>query len=209
MRGYQTTELNAASAPQTELNSATPAAAAAQSGQATSGCQTTPISTNSPVCTPVQTTGPTSAASAALPAALPPTPQSATAPAPTPASAPAPGLFQALRHESWCEVRISFWGPGAFEAALTAAGALQSDARWFDLWRLIGFGGVGPIEHTSAPFRGRVQGRACFDLSFYACLGAAYPAEWFDTARWDLPRPGRHETFNTSKEIACEPKSHC
>lgn len=118
-------------------------------------------------------------------------------------------MLQVLRNESWCEARISFWGPGAFEAAANAAFALQSDARRFDLWRLIGFGGVGPVEHTSAPFRGAVQGRAYFDLSFYACFGAAYPAEWFNTACWNLPRSGHNETFATSKEIACEPKSHC
>ena len=110
-------------------------------------------------------------------------------------------IIQHLRHEAWCEVQVSFWGAGAFEMAVQTVQALQADARWFDLWRVLGFGGVDYIQDVSTAFRGQIQNRCFFTLSFYACFGADYPADWFDTAQWEIACSGQVQEFEYSKEI--------
>jgi hypothetical protein len=84
-------------------------------------------------------------------------------------------LTQHLRHESWCTVRVSFWGPKAFESAVRTVQAMETGDRWFDLWKVLGYGGTDAIQDISAAFRGRIQGRCFFNLSFYACFGADLP----------------------------------
>lgn len=108
-------------------------------------------------------------------------------------------LTQHLRHESWCTVQISFWGPKAFEAAVRAVQALETSDRWFDLWKMLGYGGTDAIQDISAAFRGRIQGRCFFNLSFYACFGSDYPAEWFDIAQLGIEYAGQAENFEYSK----------
>lgn len=116
---------------------------------------------------------------------------------------------QTLRHETYCTVQISFWGPKAFDATVAASQELHTDARWSDLWRVLGYGGTGPVQDISAAFGGQVQGRAFFDLSFYACFGTDYPVDWFDTSQWAVRYAGQQEEFPYSKEIADEPKRCC
>lgn len=109
-------------------------------------------------------------------------------------------LTQHLRNETYCTVQVSFWGKGAFEAALSAVSALQNAQRWFDLWRVLGYGGVDRVQDISAAFRGLLQGRAFFNLSFYACFGAAYPADWFDAVTLDVKANGAVSTLQVPGE---------
>ncbi len=121
-------------------------------------------------------------------------------------------MLQEMRNESLCEVQVDFWGKKAFDTAAIAIQKLQADARFFDLWRVIGYGGIDAVQDISAYFQGTVQGRAFFTLSFYACFGSEYPVEWFDTSHWQiLPNNDKQkeEQFDYSKEIADEPKSRC
>jgi len=118
-------------------------------------------------------------------------------------------IIQTLRNEAWCTVQVSFWGLRAFEAATAVVGVLQNDNRTFDLWRVLGYGGIDAIQDVSAPFRGRMQPRCFFNLSFYACLGADYPVEWFDVSRWAILSSGALMQFDYSKEIHDEPTAGC
>lgn len=111
-------------------------------------------------------------------------------------------LTQHLRNETYCTVQVSFWGKGAFEMALSAVSALQNAERWFDLWRVLGYGGVDRVQDISAAFRGLVQGRAFFNLTFYACFGAEYPSDWFDTMTLEIESNG---TLNTMEIPEAEP----
>ena len=108
-------------------------------------------------------------------------------------------IVQHLRHESWCTVQVSFWGPKAFEVAVMTMQALQADDRWFDLWKMLGYGGTGVIQDISTAFKGKIQGRCFFDLSFYACFGAEYPVEWFDISSWGIRFAGKTEQFEYQK----------
>ncbi|MEG6501569.1 MULTISPECIES: phage neck terminator protein [unclassified Desulfovibrio] len=108
-------------------------------------------------------------------------------------------ITQHLRHESWCTVQISFWGPKAFESAVRTVLALQSDDRSFDLWKVLGYGGTDAVQDLSTAFRGRIQARCFFNLSFYACFGADYPAEWFDISQCGIKYAGEIEDFEYSK----------
>ena len=112
-----------------------------------------------------------------------------------------------LRNEAWCTVQVSFWGPDAMDTAVRSMQALNSDARWFDLWRVLGYGGVSRIQNISAQFRGKIQPRLFYDLTFYACFGTQFPADWFDSSQWqlglragDVNNPETQE-FEYSKEI--------
>lgn len=104
-------------------------------------------------------------------------------------------LTQHLRHEARCAVRVSFWGPGALPAAARAVGALQNDNRNFDLWRVLGPGGIDKIWDESGASGGTGLNRYCFNLQFYACFGAAYPVDWFNASRWGLAGTGEAEQF--------------
>ncbi len=108
-------------------------------------------------------------------------------------------ITQRLRHESWSTVQVSFWGPKAFESAVRTVQDLQADDRFFDLWRVLGYGGTDAIQDISAAFRGRMQGRCFFNLSFYACFGTDYPADWFDVSQWGIGYAGQVESFEYSK----------
>ena len=118
-------------------------------------------------------------------------------------------IIQHLRNETWCEVQINFWGAGAFDLAVQTLQALQSDARWFDLWKVLGFGGVDAVQDISTAFRAQIQSRCFFTLSFYACFGGDYPAEWFDTSQWEIACSGQVQEFEYSKEIKDDPDPRC
>lgn len=120
-----------------------------------------------------------------------------------------PPITQHLRNESYCTVQISFWGAGAFDMALATVAALQNAQRWFDLWRVLGYGGVDRVQDISAAFRGRIQGRSFFNLSFYACFGTSFPADWFDSAAWEIAAQGTTDHFDYSKEIHDAPDPRC
>lgn len=111
-------------------------------------------------------------------------------------------ITQILDNPAWCDMRVRFQGPGAMRTAVATAGWLQNDDRWFDLWRLVGFGGVNAVMDDGAPFGGHMQSRASFDLSFYAGFGAEYPVAWFDVSQWTVaqyPSGGPHlEEFEAS-----------
>lgn len=123
-------------------------------------------------------------------------------------------ITQHLRNETWCTVQVSFWGAKAFETAVATVGELQNDNRIFDLWRILGYGGVEAIQDISAPRGGKMQQRVFFDLSFYACFGADYPVDWFDISQWtidfaDPPGEREPEEFTYSEEIHNEPYTRC
>lgn len=99
-------------------------------------------------------------------------------------------MVQHLRNETYCTVQVTFRGTGAFEAATASIGWLQMDGRNFDLWKILGFGGVDALQEISMQYQGRIEPRCFFDLSFYACLGADYPVDWFDTSIWHVGEPG-------------------
>ena len=109
-------------------------------------------------------------------------------------------ILQVLRNETWCEVQVSFWGPGAFDMAALVVGRLQNDNRNFDLWHVLGYGGIDAIQDISSAFGGRIQSRCFFNLSFYACFGAEYPVAWFDVSQWGISHAGRTDAFEYSKE---------
>lgn len=104
---------------------------------------------------------------------------------------------QTLRNETYFTMQVSFWGPQAYEAALSAASALQNAQRWADLWRIIGFAGIDRVQDISTAYLGKIQPRAFFNFSFYVCLGALYPADWFTkfTLRLNLPEHDYTEDF--------------
>lgn len=108
-------------------------------------------------------------------------------------------ITQTLRNESWCTVQVSFWGPKAFETAVRTVQALQTGDRYFDLWKMLGYGGTDAIQDISAAFGGRIQGRCFFNLSFYACFGADYPVDWFDISQWAIGYAGKTETFEYAR----------
>lgn len=94
--------------------------------------------------------------------------------------------IQHLDNESLCIMQITVRGPHAYSLASEARYSLDAAERFFDLWRVLGFAGCGPVTDLSAAFGGRVQQRAFFDLSFYALFGRAYPLEWFDASQWGI-----------------------
>jgi len=98
-------------------------------------------------------------------------------------------LIQNLDNETWCVVQVSFWGNASLETAAFTVGALQNDNRHFDLWRVIGYGGVDSIQDISTAFQGMIQQRCFFNLSFYAKFGADYPVDWFDSSQWGIQKP--------------------
>ena len=123
-------------------------------------------------------------------------------------------ITQHLRNETWCTVQVSFRGASAFSKAVEAAAALQNDERFFDLWKILGYGGIESIQDATAPFRGGVQPHAFFNLSFYACFGSEHQAEWFRNSQWAIlgyPEgqsiPGV-DSFDYAKENA-EPEQDC
>jgi hypothetical protein len=118
-------------------------------------------------------------------------------------------ITQHLRNETWCTVQVSFWGPRAFATAAMAVGALQNDNRNFDLWRILGYGGVEAMQDISLPFRGRVQPRCFFDLSFYACFGADYPVDWFDTSQWTIDFADPPATREPEHAVVPEDEPEC
>lgn len=118
-------------------------------------------------------------------------------------------IIQTLRNETYCTVQVTFWGAKALEMAAATVGELQNDNRNFDLWRVLGYGGIDNIQDISAAFGGHVQGRCFFNLSFYACFGVDYPVEWFDTSQWVIAYARQDDKFAYSKEIHDEPKSRC
>jgi hypothetical protein len=109
------------------------------------------------------------------------------------------GLIQNLRNETLCAVQISFWGSNAFDTAAFTVGALQNDNRIFDLWRVLGYGGIDSIQDISTAFGGQIQKRCFFNLSFYACFGADYPVDWFDSSQWSIRSSGHDNDFTYSK----------
>lgn len=102
-------------------------------------------------------------------------------------------LQQNLRNESICTVRIAFWGPRAYEKALETVGFLQNNQREFDLWRIMGYGGIDQVEDLSTAYLGKEQPRSQFNFTFHACLGAEYPADWFDTSQWVISLPQHND----------------
>lgn len=116
----------------------------------------------------------------------------------------ASGVFvQTLRNETYFTVQVSFWGPGAYEAALKAVSALQNSQRWADLWKIIGYAGVDAVQDISTAYLGKIQQRAFFNFNFYVCLGAAYPADWFNklTVKLNLPEHNYTEDIILDEEI--------
>lgn len=89
-----------------------------------------------------------------------------------------------LDNESLCEIQITARGPQALAYATQIRFALESNARWFDLYKLLGFAGCSEIQVFSAPYNGAIQQRAMFNLSFYAMFNREYPLDWFDSSQW-------------------------
>ena len=93
---------------------------------------------------------------------------------------------------------MSVRGPGAYSLASEARYGLEAAERFFDLWRVLGFAGCGPVTDLSVPLGGRIQQRAFFDITFYALFGRAYPLEWFDASQWAI----NNESLQLPKEEA-------
>lgn len=91
-----------------------------------------------------------------------------------------------LRNESLCEIQITARGPQALAYAAQIRFALESAARQFDLYKVIGFAGCTEIQVFSAPYNGAIQQRAMFNLSFYAMFNREFPADWFDASQWQI-----------------------
>ena len=103
-------------------------------------------------------------------------------------------LIQTLRNETLFTAQVSFWGPLAYEAALSAASALQNSERWADLWRIIGYAGIDDVQDISTAYLGQVQPRAFFNFNFYVCLGVKYSSGWFDKSKWRIKEPEHNYT---------------
>lgn len=104
-------------------------------------------------------------------------------------------LAERARNETRLSMAAAFWGKEAMTRATSCMHALQSYQRVFDLWRLLGFSGVDPVQATGSAYLGKIQDRAQFTIYFYAALGALYPADWFTASRWglELPEKPYHE----------------
>ncbi|MFQ8889832.1 MAG: hypothetical protein ACLR7Z_17285 [Bilophila wadsworthia] len=83
---------------------------------------------------------------------------------------------QSLGNETLCTVQVSVRGPHAYSLASEARYGLEAAERFFDLWRVLGFAGCGPVTDLSGPLGGRIQQRAFFDITFYALFGR--PTRW-------------------------------
>lgn len=105
---------------------------------------------------------------------------------------------QSLGNEALCTVQVSVRGPDAYSLASEARYSLEAAERFFDLWRVLGFAGCGPVTDLSGPLGGRIQQRAFFDMTFYALFGRAYPLEWFDASQWVI----NNESLQLPKEEA-------
>jgi hypothetical protein len=103
-----------------------------------------------------------------------------------------------LKGEAYCTVQITFWGPGAYDAALNTRLLLNSSARELDLYKVVGSAGCTSVQDLSAAFAGRVQQRAFFDFSFYVCFDVEVPSDWFDTSSWVI------DVYNQGSETPIE-----
>lgn len=98
-------------------------------------------------------------------------------------------LNQILDNETLCTVQINFWGDDAYDKAAETMQALQSGARFADLWRIIGFAGIDAVQDISTQYGAKIQQRAFFNLDFYVCFGRAYPIDYFNVSQWMISLP--------------------
>jgi hypothetical protein len=95
-------------------------------------------------------------------------------------------VTETLRGESLCSVQISFWGAGAYDAAVKTQLKFLNNQREFDLWRILGSAGVESVQDLSQQFGGQVQQRAFFEFNYYVCFENLVPLDWFDTSTWTI-----------------------
>lgn len=107
-----------------------------------------------------------------------------------------------LPNETYATLQITCRGPNAYNVCSELRYSLYDPARYFDLFRVIGFGGAGTVEDLSASYGGRIQQRAFIDVSFYCCFGRSYPADWFDKSQWAINN-GPIFTINAGDKDAC------
>lgn len=95
-------------------------------------------------------------------------------------------VYEYLKNEALCSVQITFRGPTALDSTHSFRQYLESGARIFDLWKIVGFSNATDILDLSAYYNGDIQQRACFDLEFYASFMRRYPADYFIKSRLEV-----------------------
>lgn len=96
----------------------------------------------------------------------------------------------------YCALKVSFWGQDACNRAARCQMQMSAAGRFFDLWRVIGFGGCDPVRRASAEDLGKIQERADFVFNFHANLDAVYhDPEHFADSRFDLQLPANRKPF--------------
>lgn len=93
---------------------------------------------------------------------------------------------ETLRGESYISGRIVFYGKGAFDNIRRTINALNSSARQFDLFRIMGFSGFETAKDASVEFEGALEERADVLFFGYAALGGMFPADFFTSSQWGI-----------------------
>lgn len=87
-------------------------------------------------------------------------------------------------------VRFTGYGELAYQKMLKIRVAIDSDARFADLWQIIGFAGTSEIQDISTEWQGVMHQRAYFDLYFYASLGEEFNSDYFTKGSFNINNGG-------------------
>lgn len=93
-------------------------------------------------------------------------------------------LMQIQDNETLMTVQVSIYGNNAYDEALRTMQQMHNQNRYFDLWQVIGFAGLGPLQDISTEIGAKIQQRVYFDFSFYTVFGRKYSVDWFASSQW-------------------------
>lgn len=79
----------------------------------------------------------------------------------------------------YCTLEIKVLGENSRNVLSEIMFGLQSINRTWDIWNVVGFGGVTEIQNASTPLGGRIQEWSVMDVSFYVNFERTYLAEYF------------------------------
>lgn len=99
-------------------------------------------------------------------------------------------LIERRHFMSKVNIRLTGYGELAYQKMLILRVALDSDARFTDLWQIIGFAGTSEVQDISTEWQGVIHQRAYFDFYFYACLGNDFNADYFTKGKFNINNSG-------------------
>lgn len=105
-------------------------------------------------------------------------------------------LWEILRGERYCRLRIIFVNAGAMQKAIECQNLFRSTNREFDLAPITGFGGIGKVEDAGKYFAAKNEERAVFTVDVYANMSAEYLSNNIEIVKGDIVRDGEALPYN-------------